>query len=67
MRKTEMIKKNKSVKIILCDPPSSLCDDNVFMVKKVVNTLHIRVGEYIDADLVKNWIAKDNWTIEFVK
>ncbi len=63
-----MVKKSKSVKIVLCDPPSSICDDNVFMVKKVVNTLNVRVGEYIDADLVKKWIVnKDNWTIEFVK
>ncbi len=63
-----MIKKRKSVKIVLCDPPSSICDDSVFEVKKVINTLQVKVGEYIDEELVKSWIKNnENWTIEFVR
>ena len=34
-----MIKKRKNVKITLCDPPNSFCNENAFEVKKVVNTL----------------------------
>jgi hypothetical protein len=63
-----MIKKRKNVKITLCDPPNSLCDDSAFEVKKVVNTLQVKVGEYVDEELVKRWIKdNENWTIEFVR
>lgn len=60
--------KKKNVKIVLCDPPNSLCDENAFEVKKVVNTLQVKVGEYVDEQLVKKWIKDhENWTIEFVR
>jgi len=63
-----MIKKRKNVKITLCDPPNSFCDENAFEVKKVVNTLQVKVGEYVDEELVKRWIKDhENWTIEFVR
>lgn len=63
-----MIKKRKNVKITLCDPPSSICDSSAFEVKKVVNTLQVKVGEYVDEELVKRWIKdNENWTIEFVR
>ena len=48
-----MIKKRKNVKITLCDPPNSFCNENAFEVKKVVNTLQVKVGEYVDEELVK--------------
>jgi hypothetical protein len=63
-----MIKKRKDVKIVLCDPPSTYCANDAFEVKKVINTLQVKVGEYVDEDLVKKWIKDhDNWTIEFVR
>lgn len=63
-----MVKKRKNVKIVLCDPPSSICDEHCFEVKKVVNTLQVKVGEYVDEELVRRWI-KDNehWTVEFIR
>jgi hypothetical protein len=65
---TTLIKKRKEVKIVLCDPPSSICSDKTFEVKKVINTLQVKVGEYIDEELVRRWIKDhDNWTIEFVR
>jgi hypothetical protein len=63
-----MIKKRKDVKIVLCDPPSTFGANDSFEVKKVINTLQVKVGEYVDEDLVKKWIKdNDNWTIEFVR
>lgn len=63
-----MIKKRKNVKIILCNPPNSFCNKSTFEVKRVVNTLQVKVGQYVEKDLVKKWIKDyDNWTIEFVR
>lgn len=63
-----MIKKRKDVKIVLCDPPNTLGSNDAFEVKKVTNTLQVKVGEYVDEELVKKWIKDhDNWTIEFVR
>ena len=60
--------KKKPVKVILCNPPKSMGDENCFEVKKVINTMKVRVGEYIDSNMVSDWIKnKDNWTIEFVQ
>jgi len=39
-----MIKKRKNVKIILCNPPNSFCNKSTFEVKRVVNTLQVKVG-----------------------
>jgi hypothetical protein len=45
-----------------------MCNDYAFEVKKVVNTLQVRVGEFIDEKLVNRWIVNnENWTIEFVR
>ena len=63
-----MLKNRKNVKITLCDPPSSFCSDGAFEVKKVINTLEVKVGEYIDEKLVNDWINNnESWTIEFVR
>ncbi len=63
-----MNKNRKAVKIVLCNPPNSMCNDYAFEVKKVVNTLQVRVGEFIDEKLVNRWIVNnENWTIEFVR
>lgn len=63
-----MIKKRKDVKVVLCNPPSSYKHDGAFEVKKVINTLEVKVGEYIDEKLIEDWIKhNDNWTIEFVR
>jgi hypothetical protein len=60
--------KKKDVKITLSNPPSSFCSDNVFEVKKVKNTLKVKVGELVDEKLVDDWIKnRENWTIEFVR
>ncbi|NBP04145.1 MAG: hypothetical protein EBU90_29435 [Proteobacteria bacterium] len=60
--------KKKNVKIVLCDPPASYCSDTTFEVKKVVNTLEVKVGEYVDEELVNDWIShRHNWNIEFVR
>lgn len=60
--------KKKAVKIVLCDPPSTFGSNETFEVKKVVNTLQVKVGEYVDEDLVRQWIKNnDNWTIEFIR
>ena len=60
--------KKKPVKIVLCEPPSSFCQENVFEVKKVINTLKVKVGEHVDENLVRDWIKNhENWTIEFVR
>jgi len=58
----------KKVKVILTHPPKSYKSDQgeVFEVKKVVNTIQVLVGEYVDKNLVKDWIKKDKWTVEFV-
>jgi hypothetical protein len=62
------VKQRKNVKIVLCDPPSSFCNDKAFEVKKVINTLEVKVGEYIDEDLIRRWIKdRENWTVEFVR
>jgi hypothetical protein len=67
-RRNIMVKKRKNVKITLCDPPNSFCSNNAFEVKKVINTLQVKVGEYVDEELVKKWIKEhENWTIEFVR
>ena len=58
----------KNVKIVLCNVPESLSDSGAFEVKKVTNTLQVKVGEYIDEELVKRWIRDNkNWTIEFIR
>lgn len=63
-----MLKNRKNVKITLCDPPSTFCSEGAFEVKKVINTLQVKVGEYVDEELVKRWIRdNENWTIEFVR
>jgi|694.fasta_scaffold32642_6 hypothetical protein len=60
--------KKKDVKITLANPPSNICSDNVFEVKKVKNTLKVKVGELVDEKLVDDWIKnRENWTIEFVR
>jgi len=60
--------KKKNVKIVLCDPPGSYCNNSAFEVKKVINTLQVKVGEYVDEKLVEKWIkSHENWTIEFVR
>jgi hypothetical protein len=60
--------KKKLVKIVLCDPPGSYCNNEAFEVKKVINTLEVKVGEYVDEKLVNDWIRRrDNWNIEFVR
>lgn len=58
--------KKKPVKIVLgnLQDPSN----KNFEVKKVINTLKVKVGENVDEQLVSDWIKNhDNWTIEFVK
>ncbi len=63
-----MLKNRKNVKITLCDPPSTFCSDGVFEVKKVVNTLEVKIGEYVNEELVREWIKDhENWNIEFVR
>lgn len=60
--------KKKIVKIVLCDPPGSYLNKKAFEVKKVINTLEVKVGEYVDEKLVNDWIRRrDNWHIEFVR
>lgn len=60
--------KKKNVKIVLCDPPGSYLSKEAFEVKKVINTLEVKVGEYVDEKLVNDWIRRrDNWHIEFVR
>lgn len=59
--------KKKPVKIILSDAPNHVAPE-AFEVKRVTNTLKVKVGEYVDEELVRRWIKdNDNWTIEFVK
>jgi len=62
--------KKKNVKIVLKNPKNPHINDNIdyFEVKKVTNTLKVKVGELVDEKLVSEWIKdRDNWTIEFVK
>ena len=62
--------KKKTVKIVLKNPKNPHINDqsDYFEVKKVTNTLKVKVGELVDEKLVSEWIKdRDNWTIEFVK
>lgn len=60
--------KKKPVKIILSDTTSKPCDPNKFEVKKVTNTLKVKVGDHVDEHIVSDWIKNhDNWTIEFIR
>jgi len=59
----------KKVKIVLGRPVSPLANSNMLEVKKAVNTLKVKVGEYIEEEKVESWLRDcrlDNWTIEFV-
>jgi len=60
----------KKVKVVLGRPASALANAKTFEVKKAVNTLKVKVGEYVGEDKVESWLRDhrmDNWTIEFVR
>ena len=60
----------KNVKVVLGRPASALANAKMFEVKRAVNTLKVKVGEYVGEDKVESWLKDsrmDNWTIEFVR